>query len=532
MEWLRARNFTWGEILWIAGFASTVMVLSTAPYLIFAAMTPPEREYAWASVFYHDDYYQYYAWARHIAAGEWRIRNYYTAEPASSFGLFNPYFLTLGWMTRATGSVYFASHLLRVAAIAGFAWISYAFVGLFLDEPKLRRAAQVLMLGGGFEYPWALSFGSRVPTPLADPYVFKVLYRYGHLTVAMSLLLLIFGEYVARMRQAEPAGRDEMIGAGLRLGAMTLVLALINPYYLVLAVGVIGLHAIAEAVRNKNFAGAVLAGSAGAGGLVAYGHYRFQPLLGRLGAIAFDDPVGLLDLGLFVFALIVPAVAGWLYLWRREIRRSDRWSRQGFLLVWFVAVVLLVLTPLPFKARMTFGLTLLLAIPAAAWLGRRGFVSPAALPIYALLLVEPAFTFYKEHLDFEMKQVGQLDRSMLAAFRYLDEHSKAGDVVLTSGDTGNFVPAYCMANVVSGHSFQTTNFEKTEQEVEAFFRDVNSAGARDWLEKSNAGFVLMGPIERGLAGGREFRGWPKVYGYSGWEIFKKKEPGEGTADSR
>jgi hypothetical protein len=158
-----------------------LIVLSTLPFMLFAAQTPTGRIYTWVSTFHYDDYFQYFAWSRHIAAGDWLIRNYYTSNPDSSFALFNPFFLVMGWIDKIVRNVYFTHHLLRILCLCLFCRVSYAFIALFLHETKSRITAQVLLLGGGLEYPWYLLIQPRIVSPVADMFPCRLIYRYAHL---------------------------------------------------------------------------------------------------------------------------------------------------------------------------------------------------------------------------------------------------------------------------------------------------------------------------------------------------------------
>ncbi|MBI3736558.1 hypothetical protein HY256_08610, partial [Candidatus Sumerlaeota bacterium] len=183
MDWLHPRNFSRPEKAWVIGYGCILIVLTSLPFLVFYSLTPAHQQYAWSSVFYYDDYFQYYAWAQHIARGEWLIRNYYTGNPEASFALFNPYFIIQGWTTRILVNMYLAHHVLRICAVAVFSYVSYAYLSLYVTGFRARATAQLLMLGGGIEFPWYYYITqSREPTPLADPHIFKILYRYGHLT--------------------------------------------------------------------------------------------------------------------------------------------------------------------------------------------------------------------------------------------------------------------------------------------------------------------------------------------------------------
>jgi len=542
MSWLNPRNFTAKEKAWIGIYFLVVAVLSTLPYLVFYSRTPVHQHYTWSSVFYYDDYFQYYAWARHVAAGDWLIRNYYTDNPAAQFALFNPYFLLLGWATRAFGNVYFAYHVLRIVAIGGFAWISYSFIALFLPEVRMRRLAQVLMLGGGVEYPYFRWNLHRIPTPLADPYTFKVLYRYGHLTVGLCLLLLVFGTYADLCRGFAPndpreENREYSLAkpAGM-LFLCSLLLGLINPYYMVLVGAVLMFHAC-WLVKQRRYFSAPLLMAVGAGMSIPFLHYRMQSITSNLGAIGFDDPIGPFDLLLF-FAPFIP----WLIVQGIvERRRSSAGSESqetsspeaaslrpqvsgsSLLWIWLVVVIGLVLTPLAFRARMVYGVQIALAIQVSALIGRSRIRSFYHWPLYALLSLEVYYTFHWESVNFS-QGIGSLDRSMLSAFEELNRRAGENDVVLTWVELGAYLPAYCKAKTYLGHSFQTDDFDKKMDNARGFFRFLTNAERKNYADQLPVKFVLLPPEERGKADADfDIPGWTRIYNQSGYEIYARPE---------
>ncbi len=529
MHWLDPRNFTKSEWAWISGFGVIVSILSTLPYIIFYSLTPAHQQYQWASVFYYDDYFQYYAWARHIAAGEWLIRNYYTDNPQASFALFNPYFLMLGWTTRLTGNVYAASHLLRIIGIIFFSYMSYAFPALFLKQPRERMVAQLLFFAGGLEYPYYLfsthviaALPDHLPTSLADPYVFKVLYRYGHLTVALCIVLFIFGTYLSELSKGKDSKNS--LAALACIGFAVAILGLINPYYLVLIGSVIALHALYQIIKSHSPRARIckLLAAVGLGSLLPALHYAAQPIIMNLGSISFDDPINVGDFILF-FGLFIPFVVMDLRDWKRGNATLPANDRSLFLLMWIAAALLIILTPLAFKARMTFALQINLAIWIAPRLVKTGFLRARYWPLYGLMLSEIVFSFYKESVDFNRKGVGRLDRSVLAAYEFINDDAKNGDIVLTSADLGFYLPAFSLAHTFVGHSFQTDNYYEKDKAVMGFFTMNTAAEREKFLAGTNAKYVLLAAPAMTATGRWKLDHWPKVYGRYGYQIYKRPE---------
>ncbi len=526
MDWLHPRNFSKPEKIWIVVYALLIALISTAPYVLFYFLTPPHQQYVWASSLYYDDYFQYYAWAKHIAAGDWLIRNYYTENPDSSFALFNPWFLLLGWTTRLCGNVYFASHALRILAVFAFSYVSYSFLALFLNSGLSRKIAHVLLLGGGLEYPYyffSVHFFPdfvRLPSPLADPYTFKVLYRYGHLTLALTILLFVMGCYANSTSRDKDSSRKYGIVAYVFFAA--LMLGFINPYYAVLVLGVVVVCFVYEILcGHKGKMSLTIAICAGCGGALV--HYYLQSFTGIASQIAFDDPIGIGDLALY-FAPILPwAILGALKFQRLDMN-TPAITASSVLIVWCATTLLFVLTPIAFRARLVFGLQFPLIIFVTKYLENNQPFGYTRWPVYALLVIEMLFTGAKENVEYRQAEKGRIDLSLLAAFAFLDSRAQPGDCVFTTSNVGNLLPAYCTAQSYVGHSFQTENFYEKQQLADRFFMNMSDSERLQLLTAIKAKYVLAPPMHESLRAAFALPDWQTVYAESGYLVYEHPLP--------
>lgn len=566
---LDPRRFANAERLGFFGFGCALALLSILPYVAFRLAAPPDRLYVWASTFYFDDYFQYHAWANAIADGDWAIRDRYTHNPEASFALFNPYFFALGIATRLLGDSFVAYHALRLALAPVFALLLGRFLENFLPRPRDRFVALALCLGGGLEYPFYLLFRERPATPLADPYVFKILYRYGHLTASLCLLLALL-DSCARLARDRGAGTAGATRAAIVAGGCIAVLGAINPYYLVLAAAIAGGFAALRLLRGDGRFARVLV-ALGVGGSLPALHYYLQPVSSSLDSIAFDDPVSPFDLFLFFAPLLPFAVAGGRRRrggWKDEMDEKDRkdgideaigkvarakdaaapLAPAALIFVWLAVPFLASLTPLAFKARLSFGAQIPLAILAARGLGNLPFARAGRIATFAalslVLAVDPAFTFYKEWIDATRRGVGALDRSLVAALEVLDARARPGDVVLCTSDVGNVVPAFTRANVYVGHSFQTENYYEKNEASLRFFAETEPSARAAFAESVGADWIVVPPVVNRIRGEFAIPGWTKSYERSGWSVLGREavapNPGgaptgrnapEATADS-
>jgi hypothetical protein len=88
-----------------------------------------------------------------------------------------------------------------------------------------------------------------------------------------------------------------------------------------------------------------------------------------------------------------------------------------------------------------------------------------------------------------------------AAFNYLARNAAPGQVVLSSYETGNALPAWCPLRVVVGLRTLTAGIATLLPEVERFYQPGASQSERQALLASQGvDYVFWGPHERALGG--------------------------------
>jgi hypothetical protein len=89
----------------------------------------------------------------------------------------------------------------------------------------------------------------------------------------------------------------------------------------------------------------------------------------------------------------------------------------------------------------------------------------------------------------------------LAALDWLSHHAQPGEVVLSSFETGNALPAYTPLVAYIGHGPESVFLAQKLPRVAAFYRrSTHAAGRRRLLAGGRIAFVIFGPHERALGG--------------------------------
>jgi uncharacterized membrane protein len=91
------------------------------------------------------------------------------------------------------------------------------------------------------------------------------------------------------------------------------------------------------------------------------------------------------------------------------------------------------------------------------------------------------------------------DVEELEAINWLKENTSHQDIVLSSYETGNLIPARSGNRVFLGHGSETIRLEEKRLIVEKFFKSKTSDAYRVGILKDyKISYVFFGPRERGL----------------------------------
>jgi hypothetical protein len=87
------------------------------------------------------------------------------------------------------------------------------------------------------------------------------------------------------------------------------------------------------------------------------------------------------------------------------------------------------------------------------------------------------------------------------AFEMLAEAGEKGEIVLSSFETGNALPAWVPMRVVIGHGPESIQLETLKPQVEKFYHlDTSDDERLDLLDTFGVAYVFWGPAERNLGG--------------------------------
>jgi hypothetical protein len=113
----------------------------------------------------------------------------------------------------------------------------------------------------------------------------------------------------------------------------------------------------------------------------------------------------------------------------------------------------------------------------------------------------------------------------IAAFNWLNQNSRPGEVVLSAFSTGNRLPAYTHVRVYVGHGPESLLAVPKTRETERFFGDRMTASERTALyEAMRIRYVFYGQAERAFASAANSPAWAadleRIYAEDGYAIYR------------
>jgi hypothetical protein len=497
-----------------AVFAALVMAVTMLPYLVAVARQSDEWRFG-GFLFGVEDGNSYIAKMGEGARGAWLFTLPYSSEPQRGVPFFE-FYLGLGKLAGpdhdAEVVVY---HVARLVCGWALLMVSYLFLAEFLPRVKQRRLGLALTaVGGGLGWLLMLSGQSNLfgtlPIDFMSPEAYSFLNLYGlpHLAAARCLLLLGLLAYL----------RGHEVWAGLALLAMSLIQPLsvvtagvVLVFDFVFGVLVAGVAQTLSSPKPalRQFRALALTGLISSPFVIyTTAAFSLDPVLRQWNAqnlLPSPNPLHyLLGYGVYV----VLGVYGWRALASRsgalaprgQANRRRRLAR--FMGAWVVAAPLMIYIPISTQRRLIEGFQLPLVI-LAVWgltvtLRRwRRWLLPVVfgltLPSSAVLLAVGLVGAY---------QPGEPvyhPSSELQVFDWLRHNAVPGQVVLSSFETGNVVPAYTPLVAYIGHGPETVFLADKRPRVEVFYQAAGSeADRRQLLADGRIGWVIFGPQERAL----------------------------------
>jgi hypothetical protein len=507
-----ARHSREYQFVFVLGIVA--LIVTSIPYTLGAAMATEDRVFG-GFVYAIEDCYSYLAKMRQGAEGAWLFRIAYTPEPHRR-ALFFPFHLLLGKVAALlpggdlTTRMVFVYHGARLIFGMVLLLVVYRFLAAFTERLAVRRLAWLMVtFGGGLG--WLLVVVGKpgwlgsMPLDfiLPEGFTFLVLYGFPHIALARSLLL---GGILCLLRAWKVLAHGSQASA-LKWAALTgflwLVMGLIVPFYVPVAWVIMAAAWCVLGFRQRRvlwrewwIAGGTVLVSAP---VVLYSAWVFTAdrVYGAWGAQnLISSPHPLHYVAAYGVLLVLAVFAA-----------RDAWRSEGptwLALAWVVAVPMLVYLPINVQRRLVEGVQVPLSLLAALGFYSFRLQGFRLRVLIAVLLVGLSLT--------NVMLVGgnclalqglpapiYRDAAEVAALDWLAEEGQVAsdDVVLTTYETGNYLPARIHARAFVGHGPESIRADEKKALVARFFAgETGDAWRRDLLSEYGVDWVFWGPAER------------------------------------
>jgi hypothetical protein len=523
------------------------LAVTSIPYVFGAARATEGRVFG-GFVYALEDCYSYLAKMRQGAQGAWLFHIAYTSEPHVGT-LFFPFHLILGKVAALvpfgslTARMVWVYHAARWGFGLGLLLTVYRFLAAFTARVAVRRVAWLMVTFGGGLGWLIVALGQSdwlgfqpLDFILPEGFTFLVLYAFPHIALGRTLLLwgilFLLKAWGTKQQISNFKFQIPRVGWAALVGLSWLLMGLIVPFYVPVAWAVMGAAWMVLSVRQRRVAWREAL-------LAAVPVLVSAPVVGYSLCVFSSDPVykvwsaqnlilsphPLHYLAAYGVPLLLAAFAV------RDVWRSER--PAWLALAWVGVVPFLVYLPFNLQRRLVEGVQVPLSLLAAWGLGqiadrklqisglRRWLVVGVVLLVLSLtnVMLVAGNTLVLHGRSEPIYR----DAAEIAALDWLSGRVESDDVVLTSYETGNYLPARVWARVFVGHGPETVRFDEKKALMARFFdAATNDAWRQELLEEYGIDYVFWGPAERQV-GDFDPRGVAylrEIYAANGYTIFE------------
>ena len=512
--------FTAREWLYVAGVILIVLAITALPYLFAYRSAPADKQFMGVMVNI-PDHFQYFSWMRESQT-QILVPNQLTPEDSTPL-LFNFLWWTLGRLEVLTGISYDGLYQITRLLAGAFALAAtYFFCGVvFTNRTKRWTAFFVASIGGGLGWLLVVEKTLRrlgdVNSPFAlytsEPNTFFNVLAFPHFAIAAGLIAVIFG--LVLLGQRSKNMRYAWLAA-----AVSLLLSVQHAYDMFIIYPVIGLYALFIWTRDRKFPmylfkmGVIVVLVSMWPALQAFYITTADPVW--KGVLAQFDNAGAFTPAPWLLPILM-GIPLLLAIWALDIRTPwrDRDDTHLFILAWFLSHFILIYIPLDFQIHMLSGWQIVTAVLATIGIYtrvvpflRRFFKqrSPQQLAKWAsiglVLVVLPVNLYLIGWRFIDLRRADYpfyAPKANLEALDYLETQVQSDDVVLSSLNMGQYIPALTGARSFLGHWAQTLDFYGKTAMVNAFFNtDTTDADREEILRSFGVDYVLVTEQERAI----------------------------------
>jgi len=512
------------EWIFVAVITSVILVITSLPY-VFAQVTAPDEKEFMGFIINTSDHAQYLSWYKAFQSGN--LTNNRQTSEANPKVFFNLLWWSLAQFGKITGLNFRVVYqIFRWLAGAFFLFTVYGFSALFLNS-KFKRRFAFLVIGFGAGLGWILVaikylFGQPdVIFPL-DIYIaegnsFLCILGYPHFAEAAGLILLVIGTLLVGEQ------RGQLRYAGIA-GLLALFLGWQHAYDLLIVWIVPIVYGTLLFLINRQWPSywfwAMLIV-----GIISWPPALYSVLLTRLNPIWEQVLAQFVNAGVFTpnpfhmmivmglplwSALIISS--WWIYGNFSGKDKSIQNGRNLFLVVWFFTGWALTYIPTDFQVHMIsswqipIGLISVIGICQYIFpfLERRwSILKSPFIPAFLIVLLFALTNIYLilwRFVDLNRYTYPYfLYKDEVAAMHWLEANTPPDSIILSSYDTGRYIPGISGQIAFLSHWAKTVDFFQKRNLVDHFFSANATEEERNQiLSNYSIDYIIYGPAERQL----------------------------------
>ena len=484
---------------WLWTFSLLVVLITTIPYLF--AFGAQNDEWVFSGFLIGvEDGNSYIAKMLRGAQGDWLFRSPYSAEAQSGTLLYLPYLLLGKALGPDASHLQFIIlfHIFRIVSVILLCFASYDFISHFLKSMSARKLALTLaILGGGLGWLLLLlglpDWLGTLPLDFYSPesFGFLAIFTLPHLTLARAIMLWALLIYL-RLNEISPEP--------LMIALIWLLLAIVHLLSALIGLMVIGLHFlymqyifwrstakedVSEKRQRWRHSFTPIIGAAFP--IILNLYFLIQDEYLQAWAAQNQIPSPHILHYLIAYAILLP----FIFTGANYLKKTNKKS-ASLLIVWLLALPVLLYLPLGLQRRFAEGTWVVFSVLALA-----AFESPrfskiqswkmifiAVFPSTLLLLI--GATQVASKLSAPIFQ----SRSEIELFMEIRDVATDSDLVLSSYEIGNMLPAWATVRVLVGHGPESVGLSNFEDDLEALLLGINPAASLASLVRYGPRFLV------------------------------------------
>lgn len=487
-------------ILFVCCFALILSLLTTLPYLVAQKTHIPGKVFT-GLIEHSLDTYNYLAYARQAASGQWLFRNPMTPEPHRAV-FFNLEWLLIGKLSVLLNvSLTTATDIMRIIFVVAMCFGLYWLSGHVFRSRFMRSIAVVaIMSGGGFG--WIVSvhlLGIKLDSSYfldltnANLFPFYWALRLPHFLISETFVVLGLSSFLSGEQRQE---KLYYFAAGLCYVAA----GACRPYDMLFLMAATSAYLIYSVLRSTgNHRQILLRAVPVLMCLPWLGYYywifKIHPVFRWWSMPGNPGPPAWLLAWSFGAPFFLFVLAAW------KLRRSELRPAGAFLLSCLLTATVLAYLhavlhfAFQFATNILIPMLLLGLLGIEAWITewrtRRGFW--ADVGIFALLFVNSLTSLALTGQAVVLARRGDYDTDAqrIEAYSWLENHSQKGDIVLADFEHSNEIPQYTGDIVYCGY-YNAVHFLEKYRILQQFFQPVATTQFRQQvIHENGVGFVLL-----------------------------------------